>query len=166
MRDAPETIRVAERLIAALDVAPAEVVIEAQVLEVSTSDLLQLGIKYPTSAQFSLQSSGDDGQQRVPGYITMDELRRINGGNVLVQIGPLGVDFLQSQGKTKTLATPRIRVRNREILLLTLNSLLSAGLPDGTRRSNGSRGCKWFALIWRGLAADVELLLPAAVLCG
>ena len=114
MRDAPETIRVAERLIAALDVAPAEVVIEAQVLEVSTSDLLQLGIKYPTSAQFSLQSSGDDGQQRVPGYITMDELRRINGGNVLVQIGPLGVDFLQSQGKTKTLATPRIRVRNRE----------------------------------------------------
>ncbi|WP_423195518.1 MULTISPECIES: secretin N-terminal domain-containing protein [unclassified Cupriavidus] len=114
MRDAADTIKVAERLIAAMDVTPAEVVMEAEVLEVSASDLLNLGIQYPNGAEFSLQTFDANGSARAPGYITLDQLRHLNSSDVLVRIGSVGVNFLQTHGLTTTLANPRIRVRNRE----------------------------------------------------
>ncbi|WP_354681694.1 secretin N-terminal domain-containing protein [Cupriavidus plantarum] len=118
MRDTAEAIKVAERLVAALDVVPAEVVIEAQILEVNASDLLQLGIQYPGRVEFTAQPLPDDNDptSRVPGVLTLDQLRHLNGSDILVRLGApsLALDILQSQGKTKTLANPRIRVRNRE----------------------------------------------------
>lgn len=118
MRDAPETIKVAERLITAMDVTPAEVVMEAEVLEVSATDLLQLGIQYPDRIDFSAQPlpTPSDPTSRAPGFLTLDQLRHLNGSDILVRLGPpsLTLNMLQSQGRTKTLATPRIRVRNRE----------------------------------------------------
>ncbi|SAK47411.1 type II and III secretion system protein [Caballeronia calidae] len=115
MRDAPDTIKVAERLIRALDVTPAEVVIDAQILEVSSSDLLHMGIQYPDSVQFGLKSgTADDGTTLPPNTVTLQQLRNLNSSDVLVRIGPVGVNFLQTQGKTRTLANPSIRVRNRE----------------------------------------------------
>jgi general secretion pathway protein D len=118
MRDAPETIKVAERLIAAMDVNSAEVVMEAQVLEVSATDLLQAGIQYPSRISFDVQppATADDPNQRAPGLITLEQLRHLNSSDVIVRLGApaVAIDMLQSQGKTKTLATPRIRVRSRE----------------------------------------------------
>jgi general secretion pathway protein D len=116
MRDAPETIKVAERLIAAMDVTPAEVVLEAQIIEVSSTDLLQLGVRYPERIEFGIQprTSSTDTTTLPAGYVTLDELHHLNSGDVIVRLGTVGVDWLQSMGKTKTLANPRIRVRNRE----------------------------------------------------
>ncbi|WP_175939716.1 secretin N-terminal domain-containing protein [Caballeronia sp. BCC1704] len=115
MRDAPETLKVAERIIRALDVTPAEVVIDAQILEVSSSDLLHLGIQYPDSIVFGLQSGTAADQTTLPpNTVTLQQLHNLNSSDVLVRIGPVGIDFLQTQGKTRTLANPSIRVRNRE----------------------------------------------------
>ncbi len=116
MRDSPDAIKVAEQIIRALDVTPAEVVIDAQILEVSSSDLLNLGIQYPNSVEFALQpeAASPDETPRPTGTLTLAQLRNLNSNDVLAQIGPVGVNFLQSQGKTKTLANPSIRVRNRE----------------------------------------------------
>ncbi|WP_083615168.1 secretin N-terminal domain-containing protein [Paraburkholderia sp. SOS3] len=116
MRDAPETIAVAERLIAAMDVTPAEVVIEAQIIEVSSTDLLQLGIRYPDRIEFAIRPTPDqtDTTTLPAGFVTLDELHHLNSSDVIVRLGTVGIDWLQSMGKTKTLANPRIRVRNRE----------------------------------------------------
>jgi general secretion pathway protein D len=116
MRDAPETIAVAERLIAAMDVTPAEVVIEAQIIEVSSTDLLQLGIRYPDRIEFGIRPTPDqtDTTTLPAGFVTLDELHHLNSSDVIVRLGTVGIDWLQSMGKTKTLANPRIRVRNRE----------------------------------------------------
>ncbi|AET94732.1 Type II secretory pathway component HofQ (plasmid) [Burkholderia sp. YI23] len=116
MRDSADTVKVAERIIKALDVSPAEVVIDAQILEVTSSDLLNLGINWPNGANFALQPVPDDPNTtpREAGTLTLAQLRSLNSGDVLVRVGPLGINFLQSQGKTKTLANPSIRVRNRE----------------------------------------------------
>lgn len=114
MRDAPDTIKVAERIIRALDVTPAEVVIDAQVLEVSSSDLLRLGVQCPDSVQFGLKSGTVDGSTLPPNTVTLEQLHNLNSSDVLVRIGPVGVNFLQAAGVTKTLANPSIRVRNRE----------------------------------------------------
>jgi general secretion pathway protein D len=115
LRDSPDAIKVAERIIRALDVTPAEVVIDAQILEVSSSDLLHLGIQYPDGIQFGLQAGQANDQTTLPqNTVTLQELHHLNSSDVLVRIGPVGVNFLQTHGLTRTLANPSIRVRNRE----------------------------------------------------
>src|SRR4051794_36147694 len=49
VRDSAEVVRVAEKLIASQDLAEPEVMLELEVLEVSVSRLLNLGIHWPDS---------------------------------------------------------------------------------------------------------------------
>jgi general secretion pathway protein D len=58
MRDTPETIHLAEKLIAVQDIAEPEVMLEIEVLEVKRSKLMDLGINYPS--QVTLYSLSED----------------------------------------------------------------------------------------------------------
>ena len=49
IKDTPNAVRLAERLIAAQDLAEPEVMLEVEVLEVGSSRLLELGIRFPDS---------------------------------------------------------------------------------------------------------------------
>src|SRR5882762_4324529 len=55
IRDTPDVVRMAEKLVASLDVAEPEVMLEVEVLELSRNRLQDLGIQYPTSATFTPQ---------------------------------------------------------------------------------------------------------------
>jgi type II secretory pathway component HofQ len=53
MRDTPEHIRMAEKLVSSIDVAEPEVILEVEVLEAAHTLLDQLGIRYPSAATFT-----------------------------------------------------------------------------------------------------------------
>ncbi|MBB1634738.1 secretin N-terminal domain-containing protein [Cupriavidus sp. UME77] len=112
IRDTPETIQVAERVVMGLDIPQSEVTLDVQVLEVNMNDSLDLGVQYPGKVQFNALS-GVDG-----GLLTLGDLIRINRDRIGVssESGALAmaIDMLQKQGKTTTLANPKIRVRNME----------------------------------------------------
>ncbi|WP_107314907.1 secretin N-terminal domain-containing protein, partial [Burkholderia metallica] len=112
MRDTPETIQVAERVVMGLDIPQSEVTLDVQVLEVNMNDSLDLGVQYPGKVQFSALG-GVEG-----GALTLGDLLRLNRDRVGVSSESgglaLAIDMLQKQGKTKTLANPKIRVRNME----------------------------------------------------
>lgn len=114
IRDRRQAIEATERLIAAIDVPQAEVMLDVQVLEVSGSDLMNLGLGYPSSISATPFSETDP--DRPAGSLTLDELHRINSGNVLVNLGSptLRLNMLQTAGKVRALANPKIRVRNRD----------------------------------------------------
>ena len=111
IRDTPNAVRLAERLIAAQDLAEPEVMLEVEVLEISSTRLLELGLKYPDSIAWSLV-----GAAGVPGTITLPEW--LNRSSSLVQLTVTNPLFLlslrQTDGSTSLLANPRIRVKNRE----------------------------------------------------
>lgn len=111
MRDTPEAIQVAERLIAAQDIAEPEVMLDVEVLEVGTSLLRDLGIRYPEQISYSVV-----GAAGTPGTVTLPELINRNAGLVRVSFtNPALVLNLRNQvGDTNLLANPKIRVRNRE----------------------------------------------------
>jgi general secretion pathway protein D len=111
MRDTPEAVRVAERLVANQDLGEAEVVLEVEVLEVGTTLLQDLGVQWPGRVSYSLV-----GAAKVPGVVSLPEW--LSRDSRLVQLtfsDPLFVLNLQKQdGSTSILANPRIRVKNKE----------------------------------------------------
>jgi general secretion pathway protein D len=111
LKDTPHAIALAERLVAAQDLAEPEVMLEVEVLEVGRNRLLELGIRYPDSVAYSLV-----GAAGTPGTVTLPEW--LNRGSELVQLtftNPLFVISLRQQDdSTNLLASPRIRVKNKE----------------------------------------------------
>lgn len=106
MRDSPQSIRLAEKLVALHDIAEPEVMLEVEVLEVKRDDLLKLGVQWPNQLSLSPLASG--------GTLTLDDLKRVNSTRLAATIGNTTVNAKQTNGVTNLLANPRIRVRNHE----------------------------------------------------
>jgi general secretion pathway protein D len=111
MRDTPEAVRVAERLVANHDLAEAEVMLEVEVLEVSSNSLYNLGIQYPDSVSFSLV-----GAAGTPGTVTLREWHSRNSDLVRLTVSDpfLAFNFRNEIGRSNILANPRIRVKNKD----------------------------------------------------
>jgi general secretion pathway protein D len=111
MRDTPDAIRMAERLLASQDLAKPEVMLDVEVLEVSTQAITELGIRYPDQVSFSLVGAGG-----TPGTITLREWQNRSSDLVRISVtNPLLIlNFKDQLGRTNLLANPRIRVKNRE----------------------------------------------------
>jgi general secretion pathway protein D len=111
IRDTPEAVRLAERLVANQDLAEPEVMLEVEVLEVGTTLLSELGIRWPDQISASLI-----GAAGTPGTITLPEWQNRNSSLVRLSVtDPLLVVNLKNQnGRTNILANPRIRVKNKD----------------------------------------------------
>ena len=111
MRDTPEAVRMAEKLIANQDLADAEVMLELEVLEVGYNKLQSLGIQWP--GQVGVGVAGAAG---TAGQITGTEAQHFNSGLVRITVpDPLvQLNAKRTDGRTNVLANPRIRVKNKE----------------------------------------------------
>lgn len=108
IRETPELVALAERLVALHDVSVAEVMLEVEILEVKTSRLTELGINFPNSFSLTpLAAAGASG-------LTVNSLRGINGDRVGVSVASLLVNLRREVGDFNILANPRIRAKSRE----------------------------------------------------
>lgn len=125
MRDTPEVIRLAEKLITMQDMSEPEVMLEVEVLEIKRSRLLDLGINYPNQLTLSpLPSSttnstivgpgGTTLTNPTTGPLTLADLRNLNSSRLGAAISPLVINLKKEDGTVNLLANPRIRARNRE----------------------------------------------------
>jgi general secretion pathway protein D len=111
IKDTPAAVRLAERLIAAQDLAEPEVTLELEVMEVGRNRLRELGVRFPSSLAVGLQ-----GAAGVPGTVSLREWDNRSADLVRLSFtDPLFLLALQQQdGATNLLANPRIRVKNKE----------------------------------------------------
>lgn len=108
LREPPEIVALAERLVALHDQGEAEVMLEVEVMEVKTSRLTELGLNFPNSVTFSpLPLPGESG-------LTLDSFNSINSSRVGVTVGNVLLNLRREVGDFNTLANPRIRSRSRE----------------------------------------------------
>jgi general secretion pathway protein D len=150
MRDTADAIRLAEKLIAAQDLAEPEVILEMKVLEITRSKLQNLGANYPTKI-----AAGVQGAAGIPGQITLNEwLNRTSSLAVLNISDPAFIVNLQQQDSdTNLLANPRIRVRNREKAKIHIGDRLPVITTTSTANVGVSESVQYLDI---GLKLDIE----------
>lgn len=111
MRDTPEAVRYAEKLIAGHDLAEPEVMLQVEVMEIARNRLTDLGVRFPE--QIGLTPTGAN---NTAGSLPLYDALNLNSRMVQFTItNPSIVLNLKNQeGLTNLLANPRIRVKNRE----------------------------------------------------
>ncbi len=111
IKDTPMSVRLAERLIAAQDLAEPEVMLELEVMEIGRSRLRELGVRFPDTLAIGVQ-----GAAGIPGTVSLREWREQRSDVVQLSFSnPLFLLALKQQdGSTNVLANPRVRVKNRE----------------------------------------------------
>lgn len=110
IKDTPDAVALAERLVAALDVAEPEVMLEVEVLEVSRTKLRDLGLELQDQLGFGLLENGSNGALAA-GAVS---LTRNTGQLTAYSANPAAVlKILSKDSDTAILANPRIRVKNR-----------------------------------------------------
>ncbi len=107
MRDSPEAVRMAERVVALHDQPEAEVMLDVEILEIKRSRLLQLGVQYPSQVALAPMGSAS-------GVLTVSDLRHLRASTVSATVSSVGLQATETLSDVNVLANPRIRSRNHE----------------------------------------------------
>ncbi|MBK8337759.1 MAG: type II and III secretion system protein [Sterolibacteriaceae bacterium] len=136
IRDTPAAVRLAEKLMASLDTAEPEVMLEVEVLEITRNRAMELGIAWPASIGLTTATGLGNSTQSIvntngvptvvttpTGNQTLDSLRNINSKSIFLS-APLSaqINASKTDGDVNTLASPRIRARNREKAKILIGS--------------------------------------------
>ena len=151
MRDTPEVIKIAEKLVAANDLEDPEVMLEIEVLEVSRSRLQELGIEYPSRVALNslipittvTSGAGIAASSTVntATQLTLEGLLRNNKSRFDVSPNP-AVNFRKINGDVNLLSNPRIRVKNNEkakilvgdkVPIITTTSTANVGISENVQ---------------------------------
>jgi general secretion pathway protein D len=126
MRDTPENVRMAEKLVASVDIAEPEVMMEVEVLEITRSRLQQLGISYPNQLKLN-----------TPSKMVINDLHQQDGSTITVSPLSVTLDALKTTGTSNVLASPRIRARNKEKAKVLIGSRVPVITTAASSSGNG-----------------------------
>jgi general secretion pathway protein D len=116
LREPPETIGLAERLIRLHDLEEPEVMLEVEVLEINRSRLLNAGIQW--SSQFTVTPLASTvttpGGTNNSASMKLSDLRNLNSERIGITVPSATINLQKVDGDANLLANPRIRVRDRE----------------------------------------------------
>ncbi len=118
IRDTPEKIKLAEKVIAANDLKEAEVILDVEILEISRSNALKYGWNFQSSqpgfsATASIQPSTTTATTTGTG-ITLNQLKNLTGDNVFLSLPSVVVNLIKQDSDAQTLANPRVRVMSNK----------------------------------------------------
>lgn len=166
MRDTPDAVRLAERLIESLDLAEPEVMLEIEVLEISRSRMLELGLDFPDQIGYGLlrqpnvvlqptQGVGGSvvpqvGAEVAPGVV---DLRNRAGLTTFITNPAVLLNLRSQAGDGTLLANPRIRVKNREKAKIHIGDKLPVFTTTSTANVGVSASVSYLDV---GLKLDVE----------
>jgi general secretion pathway protein D len=150
LRDTPDAIRLAGKLIAAHDLAEPEVILEVEVLEVKRSRLSEIGVEPPgkftvlnivqnpaTVISTATGTTTTVNNTVTSTQLTLDKLRGLS--SAAIGIDNPSVNLRAENGDTNILANPRIRVKNRDkariligdrVPVITTTSTINVGVAE------------------------------------
>ena len=107
LRDTPDAIRFAEKLVAMHDLGTPEVMLDIEVLEVQRNKLIQMGIQWPSQLTLTpLPSSGST--------TTLKDLNNLTAATTGASLANAIINLSSQPGVINLLANPRVRSLNHE----------------------------------------------------
>lgn len=150
VRDAPEVVRLIERLMAAVDIVEPEVVLDVEVLEIASGRLAELGLRWPSSVGYGLLNGNT--------VATNTVVTRADDDNLTAYIAnpALAASLRGTSSNTNLLANPKIRARNREKARIQIGEKLPVFTTTSTANVGVSSSVSYVDV---GLKLDVEPLV-------
>jgi general secretion pathway protein D len=111
VRDTPDKLLLAEKMIRDIDKAKPEVVVQVEVLEARTDRLRDLGILPGQSASVAINpnTTTSGSTPSTNSGTTLNQLRHLTGNNVVFTLPTATANFLLSDTSTKILQNPEVR---------------------------------------------------------
>lgn len=165
MKDTPDAVRLAERLIANLDLAEPEVMLEVEVMEISRNKLLELGLRFPDQIGYGIlqpattsavsTTTGTTVTQNLGGQLLAGNINLRETGSVVPFVANPGLllNLKDQDGSSNILANPRIRVKNRDKARIHIGEKLPIFTTTSTANVGVSASVNYLDV---GLKLEVE----------
>lgn len=128
VRDTPEAVKLAHKLVSLMDLPEPEVMLEVEILEINRNRLTELGIKYPSQLALTPLASG------AGSTVTLEDLKNLSSSTIGASVSPVLINARRQTADVNLLANPRIRARNRE----TAKILIGDKVPNITTTSTAT----------------------------
>ncbi|RTL51418.1 MAG: general secretion pathway protein GspD [Rhodocyclaceae bacterium] len=165
VKDTPAAVRLAERLIASLDLAEPEVMLEVEVMEVSRNKLLKLGLQFPDQVGYgrltpdltntTITTTGTGTSTTLGGALAAGNIDLRNRNNLTSYVANPGVllNLKDLDGDSRLLANPRIRVINHSKAKIHIGDKLPVFTTTSTANVGVSASVSYLDV---GLKLEVE----------
>ncbi len=148
MRDTPDAIQLAEKLVALHDMPQSEVMMDLEVLEVTKTDLTALGIQWPADVALSPLSSSSSSST-----VTLADLWNLHKATLQATVGSTTINANTTDSDVRLLANPRVRVRSRESAKIMIGKKLPNVTTTTTSTGVVSENVQYMDV---GLKLDVQ----------
>lgn len=108
IRDTADKVKVAQRIIEAVDKSKAEVVIDVELIQVNTTKLLDMGVSLSSYQIGQSLDNGGDGPIRFP------DLQNITQQSWALTVPSIIYDFVKTNSDAQLLAKPQVRITEGE----------------------------------------------------
>ncbi len=147
VKDTPDAVRLIGNLVRAMDLAEPEVMLEVEVLELASSTLDTLGVRYPDSIRLGTPTTGAAGALTDTFVIGDSSMKAFVANPAIV------IDLLSQDSAVRVLANPRIRVKNREKAKVHIGDKVPVITTTSTANVGVSSSVSYLDV---GLKLDVE----------
>lgn len=113
LRETPDNIQLAERLLALYDNSDPEVLLDVEVLEINANKTLQAGVSLPSSVGVSINPISNSSSNTSPA-LTLANVGHLTRNEIGITVGSATVNLNRQMGDFTTLANPSIRAKNKE----------------------------------------------------
>ncbi|MFT3735758.1 MAG: secretin N-terminal domain-containing protein [Rhodocyclaceae bacterium] len=165
IKDSAEAVRLAERLVAQIDIPDPEVMLDVEVLEVLRSRLINVGLQFPeqigygllqpTTASSTVSGTIVTSNTTLGGQLQAGNINLRNTGQLVPYVPNPGLllNLKDRDSDSNILANPRIRVRNREKAKIHIGDKLPVFTTTSTANVGVSATVNYLDV---GLKFDVE----------
>ncbi|WP_230971208.1 secretin N-terminal domain-containing protein [Nitrogeniibacter aestuarii] len=150
VKDTPEAVALAEKLVTSLDVAEPEVMLEVEVLELSRTKVKNLGLDFPDFVGYGALDGSGVARTVASGVV---DWRSRGDLRPYISNPSLLLNIRQEDSDTSLLANPRIRVKNKEEAKIHIGQKLPVFTTTATANVGVSASVSYLDV---GLKLDVQ----------
>jgi len=144
LRDTPDAIGIAEKLVAMHDLVAPEVMLDVEVLEVQRNKLVEMGVQWPNRLTLS-PINGDN--------TTLKDLGNITSATTRASLADMILNLNKETGLVNTLANPRIRSQNRQKANILIGNKVPVVTTTATATGFASQSVQYLDV---GLKLEIE----------